>query len=144
MKSFIDTNIWIYLFGKEDQEKFLASQKLIKSVKAASSIQVINETCWNLLRKFSYTEKKIKTVIAHFSKIYLHPVKPKILLKASSLRIKYQFSFWDSLLIATALDAKCNVFYSEDLHHGLKVNGMVIINPFFHNEGDKISQGRKG
>ena len=53
-----------------------------------------------------------------------------ILLTASTLRTKYFFSFWDSLIIASALSANVNQLYSEDMQHGLIVEGLQIINPF--------------
>jgi len=43
---------------------------------------------------------------------------------------KWQFSFYDSLIIAAALQAKCNVLYSEDLQHNQKVHSLTILNPF--------------
>jgi predicted nucleic acid-binding protein len=43
---------------------------------------------------------------------------------------RYRFSFYDSLIIAAALEAGCNTLYSEDLQHNQKVEWLTIINPF--------------
>jgi len=43
---------------------------------------------------------------------------------------KFQFSFYDSLIIAAALRMKCVVLYSEDLHHDQLILGLKIKNPF--------------
>jgi predicted nucleic acid-binding protein len=52
-------------------------------------------------------------------------------LLASSLRDSYSFSYWDSLIVASALDAGCATLFSEDMKHGQKIeNALTIINPF--------------
>ena len=47
-----------------------------------------------------------------------------------SVASKYNVSFWDSLIIASALDNKCTLLYSEDMQHGLLVdNKLKVVNP---------------
>ena len=54
---------------------------------------------------------------------------------ASRLRQQYSFSFWDSLIIASALEAGVTLLYSEDMQDGILVAGTLeIINPFKENE----------
>jgi len=53
-----------------------------------------------------------------------------ILLKASDLRNRYSLSYWDSMIVAAALEASCSVLYSEDMQSGLLVDqSLKIINP---------------
>lgn len=40
------------------------------------------------------------------------------------------YSFYDSLIIAAALEARCQVLYSEDMQDGQAVRGLKIANPF--------------
>jgi predicted nucleic acid-binding protein len=55
----------------------------------------------------------------------------KILESASNLRTQYSFSFWDSLIVASALAAEANILYSEDMQDGLIIsNQLTLINPF--------------
>jgi len=49
---------------------------------------------------------------------------------ALDLHARYQFSFYDSLIIAAALAAGCTRLYSEDLQHGQRIEGLTIENPF--------------
>ena len=44
-------------------------------------------------------------------------------------------SFWDGLLIATAVRAGCAFLLSEDMHEGARFNGLTILNPFV---GDQL------
>jgi predicted nucleic acid-binding protein len=54
-----------------------------------------------------------------------------LLLRASILRERFAFSFWDSTIVASALHAEASVLYSEDMQDGLVVENRVrIINPF--------------
>ncbi|MCQ2005139.1 PIN domain-containing protein [Rhizobium sp. NRK18] len=51
--------------------------------------------------------------------------------EALDLAEEYQLSFYDALMLATALEAGCEVFYSEDLHNGLLIRGRLrILDPF--------------
>ena len=43
---------------------------------------------------------------------------------------QYGFSFYDSLIVAAALEAGCTRLYSEDLQHGQRVDHLTIQNPF--------------
>ncbi len=56
---------------------------------------------------------------------------PNIFESASDLRSRYNFSFWDGLIVACALAAEANILYSEDMQDGLVVgNKLEIVNPF--------------
>jgi predicted nucleic acid-binding protein len=48
-------------------------------------------------------------------------------LKASRLRTQHQFSYWDSLIVAAALEAGCSVLYSEDMQDGQVIDGRLSI-----------------
>jgi predicted nucleic acid-binding protein len=51
--------------------------------------------------------------------------------KALHLAQTYQYSYWDSLIIAAALEANCAILYSEDMQHGQIFNNqLTIVNPF--------------
>jgi len=54
----------------------------------------------------------------------------KLYEKAIDIKRKYQFSFYDSLIIAAAIEAKCTILYSEDLQHQQKVESLEIVNPY--------------
>ena len=55
----------------------------------------------------------------------------QIIVIASELRISYNLSFWDSLIVASALSCGADTLYSEDMQDGLIVSEqLTIINPF--------------
>ena len=49
---------------------------------------------------------------------------------AFELREKYHFSFWDRIIIASALISNCNILVSEDMQNGLKIGNLIIENIF--------------
>ncbi|WP_207797720.1 PIN domain-containing protein [Aliarcobacter cryaerophilus] len=54
-----------------------------------------------------------------------------VFIRASELREKYNFSYYDSIIVSAAIIANCNILYSEDMQHELIVeNRLQIINPF--------------
>ncbi len=129
---FLDSNLWIYLLGKQDSQKSLViNQLLISRPDVITSTQVVNEVSCILLKKLKFSESQIKQIVTEFYHDFdVKPITHNAILISSDLRTKYQFSFWDSLLVATAIEADCEIFYSEDLHHKLKVENMTILNPF--------------
>ena len=61
----------------------------------------------------------------------LQPISFATLNYARNLLNRYDFQLFDSIIVASALEANCQILYSEDLHHGLLIeNRMEIINPF--------------
>lgn len=127
---FIDTNIWVYAFSDtQDKRKTQLSRALVRrTAHIHISTQVINETTKNLLQKFNATEVVIQGLITSlYRKYHVVDLSRPILLQASSLRARYSFSFWDSTIIASALEVQAETLYSEDLQDGLTVEGRLSI-----------------
>ena len=95
------------------------------------SEQVIAEVTANLIRKTDTSSEEISAYLKEFYSLY-HVIYPDLdmHLQAQQLREDYCLSFWDSLIVAAALKADCEVLYSEDMHDGLLVNKRLrVINP---------------
>ncbi len=58
------------------------------------------------------------------------PLTAEIHDAAVDISERYGFHFFDSLIVAAALRAKCSILYTEDLQHGQKIEGLTIRNPF--------------
>jgi predicted nucleic acid-binding protein len=132
-RAFVDSNVWLYAFIEgDDPQKTAVAKSIVENSSMILSVQVINEVCRNLLRKAKFTESEIQTLIgSFFGKYSVIPCEQTTLLHASELRFKYQFAFWDGLIVATALLADAAIIYSEDMQDGLVVEGRLrILNPF--------------
>ena len=130
---FVDSNLWLYAAMEEEDgdEKCAIAKQIIEQNDVIISIQVINEVSFNLLRKYDYTEQEVVAFIHQMTaSCPLSRLDIQTCLDASSLRQGYRLSFWDSLIVSSALEAGCAMLYSEDMQHGLRIRDMQIINPF--------------
>ncbi|WP_287732004.1 PIN domain-containing protein [Microcystis sp. M090S1] len=96
------------------------------------STQIINEVCAVLSKKAKITEVQIREIIQEFyDGCVVIQLDRNIILRASELRTQYSFSFWDSLIVASALAADASILCSEDMQDGLIIsNQLTLINPF--------------
>jgi predicted nucleic acid-binding protein len=130
---FVDSNVWLYaLLDGEDQSKRQRAISLIRAGSHTVSPQVINEVCHNLRRKGDATERDLCALIQTFHRKHtVTPITEASMLRASELRERYSVSFWDSQIVACALLVGCTSLVSEDMDHGLVVEGVLTIhNPF--------------
>ena len=128
---FIDTNIVIYSLSQDDkkQDKALA----LLANKPVISIQVLNETANIMRRKLGFDVPVIRVVINRISQecSSLQSITLTTINRALDIVERYGFSHYDSLVIASALQADCTTLYSEDMQHGQNIdNRLIIINPF--------------
>lgn len=135
--SFIDTNIWLYRFIVHSRDPHaLDKQKIATEVTTGEGIlistQVINEICSNLIRKARFDNSQLQTLIEEFAGgCEILAVSLETLRYSSQLRDRYSFSYWDSLIVASAVLGKATILLSEDMQDGLIVDSSLqIINPF--------------
>ncbi|BDI20347.1 ribonuclease VapC [Nostoc cf. commune SO-36] len=136
---FIDTNVWLYrLFDDKKIEVAERDRKRNIAISITSnegiiiSTQVVNEVSANLLKKAAFNEEQIKAVIQSlYRRCTVVEFNLNIFESASDIRSRYNFSFWDGLIVACALSARSSILYSEDMQDGLIVAGQLeIVNPF--------------
>jgi predicted nucleic acid-binding protein len=130
---FVDTNIWLYGFIEADEtDKSKVARELIRACHPVLSVQVINEVCVNLIKKAGFSEGQIQELIKSFYEKYsVVELDQDLLLHASKLRQSYALSFWDSLVISSALIAGVQTLYTEDFQHGQVINQTLrVLNPF--------------
>ncbi|NJR40611.1 MAG: PIN domain-containing protein [Leptolyngbyaceae cyanobacterium CSU_1_4] len=133
-KVLFDTNLWIYLYGKVPEEKYAKVDALL-SVKIRSliiSTQILGEIYNVLVKKKFRTRPQAQEIIAQLVAGFdILEVDASKVLKALEINARYQYSYWDSLLVATAVQSDCSVLYSEDLQPNQLIEDKLrIINPF--------------
>ena len=127
---FLDTNVLLYAFT-EDERAEKAQALLAKPF--VISVQALNEFA-NVGRKklsmpWADIREAVDAVVALSATIV--PVSEKITLAGLDLAQRYRLSFYDATMMAAAIEAGCERFYSEDLHAGLIVEKqLTIVNPF--------------
>jgi predicted nucleic acid-binding protein len=134
---FLDTNIFVYTFDSTAPDKQSRCQQLVKqgleTGQGVISFQVVQEFVNVATRKFKVT-LRISDCRLYLESV-LSPLldgHPHIELCSKALEIveRHGFSFYDSLIVASAVESGCSILYSEDLHHGQNVQGTTIRNPF--------------
>ena len=135
-KSFLDTNILIYLYSQDEPAKQAIAADLISNLENifVISTQVIGEFVNTLFSKFGCDIPSIRVAIDDFrGQFELVPIQFSTIDKAMFLIEKYRFSYWDSMIVASALENGCTVLYSEDLQHLQKIEEkLTIVNPFLN------------
>ena len=136
-KYFWDSNLWVYLFIQSADPQDINKKRKLQSIIAQGidivvSVQVLNETANVLMRTYGYDETQTKIFIQSIIRLTtVIPLISDFTLQGLDLKIKYTFSWFDSLILAAALDSACIYLYSEDMHDGLVVNKqLTIVNPF--------------
>jgi predicted nucleic acid-binding protein len=133
---FVDSNIWIYAATQSEDvppdPRHSDARRLLSEIEPCLSVQVVNEVSTNLIRKFNFNEERIQRLVRSFYQKYLvYSMDQQVLLKASDLRSRYRLSFWDSLIVSTALQNQCRNLYTEDMANGIVVDDVLtIVNPF--------------
>ena len=134
---FIDTNVFVYqLEGIDTRKAGIANELIERGIAtrtACISFQVIQECINTAIRKAEVrlTEDEMRRYVEDVL-APLYRVQPSVRLYGKSLDIhaRYRFGFYDSLIVAAALEAGCNSLYTEDLQHGQRIEGVMIVNPF--------------
>jgi predicted nucleic acid-binding protein len=130
-KPTLDTNVLIYAFGKQDDARKQVAKDIITKCNIIS-LQVVNETVYVLLKKFKFQLPEVDSVI-HFmkQKFVISDLNIHTLDQTVKIAARYGFSFWDSMILASALNNHCSILYTEDLKHNQIIEDrLLIINPF--------------
>lgn len=134
---FLDTNILVYCFDKTDMRKKHIAETLVEQAAMSGtgviSSQVCQEFCNVMLYKNSdeiplrKLDAYLETVV--FGLIRVYP-SPGLFREALRIHQETQYRYYDSLIVAGALESQAPVLYSEDLQHDRRIGSLRIINPF--------------
>ena len=132
VKAFIDTNLLIYFVSNDLARKQRIHELFIHNPLIVVSTQVINEFVAVSLKKNINPREETFRYASEFMELFeLLPVDASTILHSFDLMRTGNFSSWDSLIIAAALQANAQTLYTEDLHHGQVIEGkLTIIDPF--------------
>jgi predicted nucleic acid-binding protein len=134
---FLDTNIIIYSFDQSSSQKAEVADRLIRdgllTRKGAISYQVVQEF-FNVARRRSPGPMRLEEA-EHFLSTVLGPLcivhsSPALFHRALQLVERFRLQWYDALIVAGALEAKCGTLYSEDFQNGQKFDDLEIRNPF--------------
>ena len=128
--SFLDTNVLLYL-ASADSRKAARAEDLIRAG-GTISVQVLNEIAnvarrkmgldWNETRAFLATIRSLLPVL---------PLTAELHEEGLELAERYRLSVYDATIVAGALIGNCDILWSQDMQHGLRIaGGLQILDPF--------------
>jgi len=129
-KPFFDTNVIVYAFQARVPKQQAALDLLAAG--GITSVQVLNEFANVARRKLGFDWAQIEDAVAAVCVLLPDPAPLRLQthLRALKMAERFDVSFYDALVIATAVESNCAVLYTEDLQHGQRIEGMQIRNPF--------------
>ena len=131
---FVDSNVFLYALNKADLEKQQAALKwraeLWKSRRGRVSFQVLGEFYVNAIRILPTARDEARAEVRDL--LAWRPVVTdvKLLEQGWKIQDRYQFSYWDALIVAAAKTSSCGYLLTEDLQAGQNVDGVEVVNPF--------------
>jgi len=130
---FLDTNIFVYLYSEDEPEKQFIALKTVDKFHCVTSTQVLNEFCSVCLRKLGISSNEILQSIKEIiENCELCNINIDTIQNALLLHTKYSYSYYDCLILSSAISNECKYLYSEDMQHNQLIEGKLkIINPFF-------------
>jgi predicted nucleic acid-binding protein len=141
---FVDTNILVYAVDPAEREKRpLVSdllRTLIRDQSLVLSAQSLNE-CYRVItdRRRIMAREQARGYIAALAPSCTAPFGFHVTREAWRFQDEAGFSFWDSMLLASASLGGCGVFVSEDMQHGRELGDLTIMNPFTPDFADHFS-----
>ena len=134
---FLDTNIFVYAFDATASAKAKTAARLIRDAvdtgNGVVSYQVVQELFNVAFRRFAQpmttaeAEQYLITVLRPLLAVHSSPA---LYLEALRIAGKHRLAWYDSIIVASALEGQCETLYSEDFQHGRKIEGLRIENPF--------------
>jgi predicted nucleic acid-binding protein len=133
-REFVDTNILIYAFdrtaGKKRETAVALLARLWSDRIGCLSLQVLQEFYVTATKKLKMAPAEAYAQIDRFGKWTVHRPEVEDVLVAIQLHHEKKVSFWDAMILRSAMSSGCDLVWSEDLSDGQRWDGVTVRNPF--------------
>jgi predicted nucleic acid-binding protein len=129
-KVFFDTTVLVYAISAGDARAAIAEELLAAG--GHLSVQVLNEFAAVARRKFNMQWREIAEALDAVRVLCEEPAAITIEMHDAALRLaeRYGCNIYDALILAAAIEAGCDLLYTEDMQNGQKIDSLTIRNPF--------------
>ena len=130
VESFFDTSVLLYLLSEEAEKADRVEELLAQ--RGVISVQVLNEFTSVATRKLGLSFAEVREVLETVRTICsTQPLTVEHHDRGVEIAERYRFSFYDSIIVASALISGCKTLYSEDMQHKQVIDKqLTIFNPF--------------
>lgn len=131
-RAFLDTNIFIYMYTSSEPQKKEACLSVLDASICVTSTQALHEICNVLTKKIQTPFADIRQILWDICRICeVRQPQRQTAFSALDLKERYGYSYYDCLMLASALDGHCDIFYSQDMSDGQLIeNRLRIVDPF--------------
>ena len=133
-RCFIDTNVLVYLFDADSPGKQARSRELLEEVadSAVLSTQVLAEFYVAVTRKLGkpLPASEAWAAVESLCEFEVRPVHAALVKSAIRRSQDSHLSYWDALIVETAMEADASALLTEDMQHGQQFDHLRVINPF--------------
>lgn len=137
MKAALDTNVLVYAEGVNGTERRAQALELIAHLppdRTSVPAQALGELFHVLIRKAGRSKAEARNALLAWRNAFpVIATAPGTVLVAADLAADHDLGIWDSVILAAASAAGCNLLLSEDLQDGFSWGGVTVVNPFAPN-----------
>jgi len=131
-KAFLDTNVLVYLYSDSEKDKQQKAFKEINKYIRFVSTQVLTEFCNICLKKLQLSRFDVDNALTEIlNTCNLIIVDDSDIRKSISIYEKYKYSYYDSLVIESAIEADCDFLLTEDMYDGQIIENTLEIRNIF-------------
>jgi predicted nucleic acid-binding protein len=132
-RAFVDTNLFVYALVKDGDPRHRKAQSFFESlmndgVEVVISTQVAVEFV-SAVRKIKGDSGSLDEALEFIASYECAPTKFPTITLAAALTKAHKLSWFEALIVQAAIDADCEVLYSDDLQHGRKFGELEVVNP---------------
>lgn len=132
---FVDTNILLYAIDEDPaaRTKRDRAREILRSESWSWSVQVAAEFFVNAIspkRPFRLKSADAAAYVETWLNFPTAAITSDTVRDAIALHQRFELSYWDASIVATARQLGCSTVYSEDLNHGQDYDGVRVVNPF--------------
>lgn len=131
---FVDTNVLVYLFDSDSPRKQALARALLtaEADNVVLSTQVLGEFYVATTRKLAQPLSPVvaRQAVDEFCALRVQPLHAELVQAAVERSDSSKLSYWDALIVETAIDAGASTLLTEDLQHGQQFNDLRVVNPF--------------
>jgi predicted nucleic acid-binding protein len=135
-RAFIDSNVLLYAAEEKAALKSARSGEwlryLLQTGLGVANLQVLNEVANVLIKRGGMRPEAVFSIVDGYALFGATAINFETVAAARILHFENGYSWWDCLLLASAIELQCRFFLSEDMQDGHRIRGLTIINPFRH------------
>lgn len=146
-KVFIDSTTFLYSHDVRSAPKRARArawlERLIETDLGQTNLQVLNEVTNVLIRKaYQFHPGDPFAKVDVFADFGSTAITLGTVALARAVHDRYRYSWWDCLLLASAIELGCTHFLSEDLQDGQAIGALTIVDPFAHGPEEILASAR--